>query len=93
MAQQDEEAVNANAAIELIRNSENEGSVSFNTLLTASSSSSTNSSSDLDTQQYFLCCSTCVCPLAITKANKIQEVVHAMDGCSCRQFWWVVCGG
>ncbi|XP_020224059.1 uncharacterized protein At3g17950 isoform X2 [Cajanus cajan] len=54
MTQQDEgwplgllQQVNAN---ELVRNSDNAGSVSFNTLLTASSSYSTDSSSDLDTQ-------------------------------------------
>lgn len=39
-----------NARIELVRNSENAGSISFNTLLTASPSLSTRSSSDLDTQ-------------------------------------------
>ncbi|TKY48427.1 hypothetical protein E2542_SST25846 [Spatholobus suberectus] len=39
-----------NARIELVRNSDNAGSISFNTLLTGSPSSSTDSSSDLDTQ-------------------------------------------
>ncbi|KAH1219117.1 hypothetical protein GmHk_13G039331 [Glycine max] len=39
-----------NARIELVRNSENGGSISFNTLLTGSPSSSTDSSSDLDTE-------------------------------------------
>ncbi|KAK7272074.1 hypothetical protein RJT34_28456 [Clitoria ternatea] len=39
-----------NGRIELVRNSENAGSISFNTLLTGSPSSSTDSSSDLDTE-------------------------------------------
>ncbi|RZB84191.1 hypothetical protein D0Y65_032550, partial [Glycine soja] len=43
-----------NARIELVRNSENGGSISFNTLLTGSPSSSTDSSSDLDTEKLFL---------------------------------------
>ncbi|CAJ1955740.1 unnamed protein product [Sphenostylis stenocarpa] len=57
MAQQDEGwplglLQPVNARIELVRNSENAGtgSISFNTLLTASPSSSSHSSSDLDTQ-------------------------------------------
>ncbi|KAG5104351.1 hypothetical protein JHK82_041321 [Glycine max] len=40
----------ANARIELVRNSDNAGSISFNTLLTRSPSSSTDSSSDFDTE-------------------------------------------
>ncbi|KAK7325004.1 hypothetical protein VNO77_29015 [Canavalia gladiata] len=39
-----------NSRIELVRNSDNGGSISFNTLLTGSPSSSTDSSSDLDTE-------------------------------------------
>ncbi|XAR50935.1 hypothetical protein NMG60_11005403 [Bertholletia excelsa] len=39
-----------NARVGLVRNHDRNGSISFNTLLTASSSSSTDSSSDLDTE-------------------------------------------
>ncbi|KAK6646050.1 hypothetical protein PHAVU_L004843 [Phaseolus vulgaris] len=63
MAQQDEGGPlgllqPVNARTELVRNSDNAGtgtgSISFNTLLTASPPSSTDSSSDLDTQALFV---------------------------------------
>ncbi|XP_027344241.1 uncharacterized protein At3g17950-like [Abrus precatorius] len=54
MAQQDEGwplgLQPLNGRIELVRNSDNGGSISFNTLLTGSPSSSTDSSSELDTE-------------------------------------------